>query len=122
MLSEHVCLVPRVDVLGIDLGGINQPIVEVPVATLTGWNLRTAEFTEDDYCDLCGMTIPLFETVAERLAAGDPRPSLEELYQSHGGYVRRIVKAAHTLRAQRLMLQEDVARVIVEAAQNDVLK
>ncbi|MCP3987132.1 MAG: hypothetical protein GY723_22325, partial [bacterium] len=33
--------VPRVDELGIDLGGINQPIVEVPVATLTGWNLRT---------------------------------------------------------------------------------
>ncbi|MCP3962971.1 MAG: hypothetical protein GY719_34460 [bacterium] len=122
VLSEHVDLVPRVDTLGIDLGGINQPIVEVPVATLTGWNLRTAEFTEDDYCDLCGMTIPLFETAAERLAAGDPRPSLEELYRNHGGYVRRIAAAARALRDQRLMLQEDVARVIVEAAQSEVLK
>lgn len=122
VLAEHVDLVPRVDAFGIDLGGINQPIVEVPVATLTGWNLRTTEFTEDDYCDLCGMTIPLFETAAERWAAGDPRPSLEELYRNHGGYVRRIVKAARELKAQRLMLQEDLARVIAEAAQSDVLK
>lgn len=121
-LAEHVDLVPRVDEFGIDLGGINQPIVEVPVATLTGWNLYTAEFTEDDYCDLCGMTIPLYRTAAERLAAGDPRPSLEELYGSHGGYVSRIVRAALELRAQRLMLPEDVARVIVEAARSDVLK
>ncbi|MCP3987131.1 MAG: hypothetical protein GY723_22320 [bacterium] len=68
------------------------------------------------------MTIPLFETMAERLAAGDPRPSLEELYRNHGGYVRRIARAAHALKAQRLMLREDVARVIVEAAQSDVLK
>ncbi len=122
VLSEHVGLVPRADELGIDLGGINQPIVEVPVATLTGWNLRTAEFTEDDYCDLCGMTIPLFRTAAERLAAGDPRPSLKELYRSHGGYVSRIAAAARALKAQRLLLQEDVHRVIVEAAQSDVLK
>ncbi len=61
-------------------------------------------------------------TAAERLAAGDPRPSLEELYRNHGGYVSRIGKAARALKAQRLMLQEDVARVISEAARSDVLK
>jgi len=40
------------------------------------------------------MTIPLHRTKAERLVAGDPRPSLEELYGSHGGYVSRIAAAA----------------------------
>jgi hypothetical protein len=122
VLSEHVNLVPKVNQVGIDMGGLNQPIVEVPVATLTGWNLRTAEFTENDLGDLSGMTIPLFWTEAERLAAGDPRPSLEELYNSHGGYVSRIAEAAQNLKAERFMLQEDVHRVINEAAQSDVLK
>ena len=71
---------------------------------------------------LTGMTVPLHRTQAERLAAGDPRPSLEELYGNHGGYVSQIGAAAQNLKAQRLMLQEDVARVIKEAAQSDVLK
>ncbi|MCP4659405.1 MAG: hypothetical protein GY856_28690 [bacterium] len=115
VLSEHVNLVPRVNEVGIDLGGLNHPFVEAPVATLTGWNLRNAAFTEDDYGDLCGMTIPLRRTKAERLAAGDPRPSLEELYADHAGYVARVTEAAEALAAQRLMLPEDVAAVIAEA-------
>ena len=122
VLSQHVKLVPKVNEFGIDMGGLNQPIVEVPVATLTGWNLRTPEFTENDLGDLSGMTVPLPRTEAERLAAGDPRPSLEELYRNHGGYVSRIGQTARELKAHRLMLQEDVARAIREAAQSDVLR
>ena len=122
VLSVHRVLVPKVDAIGNDIAGIRQPIVEVPVATLTGWNLRRTEFTDGDLCDLTGMTVSLHRTQAERLAAGDPRPSLEELYGNHGGYVSQIGAAAQNLKAQRLMLQEDVARVIEEAAQSDVLK
>jgi len=122
VLSEHVNLVPRADELGIDLGGLEQPVVAVPVATLTGWNLRTEEFTLDDLCDLCGMTVPLFETAAERLAAGDPRLSLEELYGTHGGYVARIAAAARRLERERFLLPEDVARIIEEAARSEVLQ
>jgi len=33
-------LVPQVDADGIDLGGVRLPEVSVPLATLTGWNLR----------------------------------------------------------------------------------
>ena len=122
VLSEHVNLVPRVDEIGIDLGGLAQPIVAAPVATLTGWNLRTEEFTLDDLCDLCGMTLPLYETLQERLAAGDPRPSLAELYGTHGGYVRAIGEAARQLEAERFLLHEDVVRILVEAAHSGVLK
>jgi hypothetical protein len=115
VLSEHVNLVPKVDQFGIDLGGINQPIVAVPRATLTGWNLRTAPFTEDDLSGLDGIEIPLFRTEAERLAAGDERPSIEELYTSNDDYVSKITAAANQLRQQRLLLDEDVSRIIAEA-------
>jgi hypothetical protein len=122
VLSEHTVLVPKVDEIGNEIAGIRVPFVEAPVATLTGWNLRTPEFTEGDLCDLNGSTIPLAETRAERLAAGDPRPSLEELYRSHGGYVRAVLEAARQLEAEGLMLRRDVARIIREAARSDVLR
>jgi len=122
VLSEHRVLVPAVDAVGNDVAGIRVPAVEAPVATLTGWNLRRPEFTDGDLCDLNGSLIPLHDTLAERLAAGDPRPSLEELYGNHGGYVEAVGQAARALQAERLMLQEDVARAIREAARSQVLK
>jgi hypothetical protein len=122
VLSVHRVLVPKVDQFGNDLAGIRNPLVEAPIATLTGWNTRTPEFTDGDLCDLTGMTVPLFPTAMERIAAADPRPSLEELYGDHRGYVRAIAQAAFALQAQRLMLQEDVLRYIFEAEQSDVLR
>jgi hypothetical protein len=122
VLSEHQVLLPAVDEIGNDIGGIRVPFVEAPIATLTGWNLRREGFTEDDLCDLNGSTIPLFETREERLLEGDPRPSLEELYGSHRGYVRAVAMAARALMADRLMLPSDVAGIIREASESDVLK
>ena len=122
VLSEHVNLVPKVNQFGIDLGGLNQPVVEVPVATLTGWNLRTPEFTADDGSDLTGMTVPLLRTKAERLAAGDPRPSLKELYKNHKGYVKAIKRAAKKLKKERFLLKEDEKQVNKEAKESDVLQ
>lgn len=122
VLSIHTVLVPKVDEIGNDVAGIRQPFVEAPIATLTGWNLRTPEFTDGDLCDTNGMKIPLFKTKAERLAAGDPRPSLEELYGDHTGYVLRVAEAAWSLWAQRLMLLKDVFQTIQEADDSDVLK
>lgn len=122
VLSTHTVLVPKVDAVGNDVAGIRQPEVEAPLATLTGWNTRTAEFTAGDLCDLNGMTVPLHETRAARLAAGDPRPSLEELYRNHGGYVSRVAASARALRADRLLLQEDYEWYVSEAASSGVLK
>jgi Alpha/beta hydrolase domain len=122
VLRIHRVLVPQVDQIGNDLAGIRHPFVEAPIATLTGWNTRRPEFTAGDLCDLTGMTIPLHRTRAERLAAGDPRPSLEELYGDHEGYVKAVRQAAHDLRRDDLMLKEDVDQVIAEAEASDVLK
>jgi hypothetical protein len=122
VLRAHRVLVPQVDQIGNDIAGIRHPFVEAPIATLTGWNTRRPEFTAGDLCDLTGMTVALHRTRAERLAAGDPRPSLEELYGDHEGYVKAVRRAAHGLRRDGLMLKEDVDQVIAEAEASDVLK
>ena len=115
VLSQHRVLMPKVDAIGNEIGGIRHPLVEAPLATLTGWNLRRPEFTEGDLCNLIGMMICLPRTRVEGLAAGDPRPSLEELYGDHAGYVTAVAWAALNLWAQRLMLLEDVFQTIGEA-------
>jgi hypothetical protein len=122
VLSTHAVRVPKVDAIGNDIAGIRQPEVAAPTATLTGWNTRTPEFTDGDLCDLNGMYIPLHKSRAERLAAGDPRPSLEELYRTHEGYVAAVRRAAQQLHEDRLMLREDVDAYIAAAEASDILK
>lgn len=120
--ATHKVFVPQVDGIGNDIAGIRHPLVEAPVATLLGWNTRTKEFGGPDLCDLLGSTVPLPKTKADARAAGDPRPSLEELYGSHEGYVQKIAEAARKLEAQRLMLPEDVEMLIREAEASNVLR
>ena len=98
------------------------PEVEAPVATTTGWALRRAGFSENEGCEANGQTIAFARSKAERLAAGDPRRSLEERYKTHDGYVKERRKAAEKLEKQRFLLAEDVARYVAEAEASDVLK
>ena len=120
--AVHKILVPQVDAIGNDIAGIRHPFVEVPVATLLGWNTRTREFGGPDLCDLLGSTVPLPKTRADAQAKGDPRPSLEELYGSHENYVAKVAAAARKLEAERLMLDEDVDMVIRDAQASDILR
>ncbi|MGH8677640.1 MAG: alpha/beta hydrolase domain-containing protein, partial [Burkholderiales bacterium] len=121
-MAPHRILVPQVDEIGNDSAGIRHPFVEAPIATLLGWNTRTPEFGGPDLCDLLGSMIPLAKTRAEAKAAGDPRPSLRELYGSHAGYVARVAAAARKLQEDRLLLEEDVQQIIAEAEASDVLR
>ncbi|HKB82354.1 MAG TPA: alpha/beta hydrolase domain-containing protein, partial [Burkholderiales bacterium] len=120
--ATHRILVPQVDAIGNDIAGIRHPFVEVPVATLLGWNTRTREFGGPDLCDLLGSTVPLPRTRADAQAKGDPRPSLEELYVSHEAYVAKVAEAAKKLQSQRLMLPEDVDMVVRDAEASDILR
>ncbi len=119
--SPYPAFVPKTDELGNDLAGIRLPEVAVPLATYTGWGLRASGFGGDDLCDAAGSMIPLRTTEAERTAARDPRPSLEQLYGDHWGYVLRVARASFELYDQRLMLWDDVYRTVTQAATGDVL-
>jgi hypothetical protein len=120
--TEHTILVPMVDRDGNDVAGLRRPDdVETPVATLTGWNHRRAGFRAPDLCGLTGLSVPFARTRAERLAAGDPRKSLEERYTFHERYVKRVKHAARELMEERLLLQEDVDRIVQAAAASTLL-
>ena len=60
--------------------------------------------------------------MTQRLANGDPRPSLEERYQTHDRYVLYVRKSAQTLQFQRLLLQADVDKYITDAQNSNVLR
>jgi hypothetical protein len=64
---------------------------------------------------MAGQKLAFAKTKAERLAAGDPRPSLEERYADHAAYVSAVTRAAQELKSQRLLLDEDVAATIAAA-------
>jgi hypothetical protein len=110
--SPYPVLVPKTDADGNDIAGIRMPDVTVPVATYSGWALRADGL---DGCDANGQRIGFAKTKAERLAAGDPRLSLEERYADHATYVNLVKRAAEDLKAQRLLLDEDVAATVAAA-------
>jgi hypothetical protein len=98
--------VPRTDSDGNDVAGVRLPDVTVPLATYTGWALRSGAQAGDG-CEGVGQYIPFAKTKAERLASGDPRPSVEERYPTFSAYYEALNSAIEDLVARRLMLRED---------------
>lgn len=118
---QYTILVPQVNADGNDLGGVRSATLQAPLGTYTGWNLGRADRWPNHLCSLQGSFIPFARTQAERLAVGDPRPSLEERYGSHAGYVAAVRAGAERLVNQRLLLPADAERLISEAEASDVL-
>jgi len=113
-------LVPQVDVDGNETSGILLPDVAAPLGTYTGWNLYKAPFPEGELCDRDGTYAPFAATRAEREAKKDPRPSLEERYGDHAGYVRHMEEAVMKLVAERLLLAEDGEQFIARARSAEI--
>jgi hypothetical protein len=112
---NYVILVPKVDEDGNEVAGVRIPAIAVPRGTHTGWNLRRQGFAEGELV-LLGSYFPFASTKGERLASGDPRPSFQERYRSKDEYLSKISRAAEELRDMRLLLPEDVQRIIDAAA------
>jgi hypothetical protein len=115
-------LVPKQDADGNEVVGVASTLHQAPLGTYLGWNVASRGFAVGRECGLNGAFVPFARTKAERMAAGDPRPSLEERYGSHDGYVAQVQAAAARLVRERFLLQEDADRLIAEAGASDVLK
>ena len=109
--------VAAVDADGNETSGIRLPPIAVPLATYTGWNLYAR--LPSELCDRDGSYIPFAKTKAEREAASDPRPSIEERYGSRADYVAKVRAAADALVRDRLLLPADAAAYVRAAEASD---
>lgn len=110
-------LLPQVDADGTDRAGIHLPEITVPLATYTGWNLRDPSTgAPDRRVAFLGSCIPFAKTAADRQASGDPRPSIQERYDSREDYLTRYKKAVDELVRQHWILPEDAAALNQQGA------
>jgi hypothetical protein len=100
-------MIPKTDADGNDIAGVRLPDVRVPLNTYTGWALRSAAFGLNDGCEGSGQRIPFPATKAARIAAGDPRLSVEERYPTFLDYYFKVTQAINDFVAERFMLVED---------------
>jgi hypothetical protein len=116
---------PKVDADGNELGGVPVVLLDAPLGTYLGWNVTAAgdmPFHQGQICDYVGGMIPFAKTPEERKASNDPRPSLQERYGSHDGYVAAVGKAAERATKEGFLLPEDAAALIEAAKKSAVLR
>src|SRR6202790_5639456 len=114
--------VPRVDADGNELGGVPVVLRDAPLGTYLGWNITAAGFHKGHICNYAGGMLPFATTKAERSANEDPRPSLEERYGSHVGYVAAVQLAARKAVTEGFLLPADEKALVAAADASDVLK
>jgi hypothetical protein len=113
--------VPVVDRDGNEIAGAPSVLHQAPLATYLGWNVRASGFEKGRICGFNGGAVPFARTRAERLAANDPRPSVEERYGTLEGYVCAVRAAADRLVTDRLLLRDDADRTVRQAEASAVL-
>ncbi len=111
--------VPKTDSDGNDIAGVRLPDVSVPLATYTGWALRRGAQANDG-CEATGQYIPFAKTKADRLASGDPRPSVEERYPTFAEYQSEVHRAIDGLVKDPLLLCEDAGDQLTRLIQAGV--
>ena len=122
IVSVLPSVVPRVDADGNEVGGVASVLHRVPLGIYVGWNVRADGYDAGHAAGFVGGYVPFGVTRAEREAAGDPRPSLQERYGSHAGYVARVRAAAEASVAEGWLLRPDADRLVAEAQAGDVLR
>jgi hypothetical protein len=113
--APYVVLVPRADLYGNEMGGIQSVELRVPLATYLPWQLRSVPPT-DRLVSFQGTFVPLQRVESDRHGIGDSRPSLERLYPTNKTFLDAVDGATRTLVGQRFLLPEDapVARERME--------
>lgn len=96
-------MVPKVDSDGNELGGVPTVLRDAPLGTYLGWNITASGFHAGQVCNYVGGMVPFAIRKADR-PLGDPRPSLEERYGNHAGYVSAVRRAADNAACQGYLL------------------
>jgi len=121
IVREIATFVPRVNSDGNEIAGVASVLHQAPLGTYLGWNITASGFFKGQGCGFAGGYRPFARTRADRVAAADPRPSLEERYGTQEGYVCVMRRAAEQAMEQRFLLRADADRLIGEAGSSAVL-
>ncbi|HSW07465.1 alpha/beta hydrolase domain-containing protein [Aquabacterium sp.] len=116
---------PRVDADGNERGGVPVVLLDAPLGTYLGWNITAGgsrPFHQGQICNYVGGMLPFARTEAEREANKDPRPSLQQRYGDHDGYVDAVRRAAARATAAGFLLPDDAAALIDKARASAVLR
>ena len=111
--SRFPVLLPQVGEDGNEISGIRLPVIETPLATLTGWNLRDASIGAPT--EIFSMTGSYFPFPLAK-AAGDPRKPIPSLYSGKQDYLGKVRQAAADLAGQGYLLKRDIDRIAERAA------
>jgi hypothetical protein len=102
---------------GNEIAGVPSLLHQLPLGSYTGWNVVATGFYTGQLCAFTGGFVPFAKTLAERLASGDPRPSIAERYGTVGNYYFSASVIAKRLVAQRFLLLDDAVRITNQALQ-----
>lgn len=116
--EEYVVQVSQVDTDGNEIAGIRLPELAVPLGTHLGWSVMKDGEGFPDSCGQHGTFIPFAKTKVERMAANDPRPSLEERYGDVQTFANKIESVANDLVQQGFLLDEDKDRIVRRAKEH----
>jgi len=107
--ASYPIYVPKTNAYGNPEGGVIPPDLTAPLGTYLGRNFRKPGDAEDELCAGNGGFIPFAATKAARLASGDSRPSLEELYPGGAAqfYAQRQAQV-EALISKRLVLPSEL--------------
>lgn len=105
--------VPAFDSDGNGIGGIRLPALVVPLGTNQAFNPRKEGTGAPDFLTPFNSSFwPFALRREERIQRDDPRPSIEERYESQQEYIRKVKAAALKLRTERLILREDEEKIV----------
>jgi len=121
--APYHTLVPAVDADGNERAGIRLPDIAVPVATFSGWNLRSERVgAEGALARWSGSYLPFPRTREDRLRGSDSRRSVLERYATREIYLEKIASTSLELRQQGFLLDEDVVDLLRTASLRDFWK
>ncbi len=94
------------------------PEIQVPLATYTGWNMRSAQIgAPGEMFSMVGSVFPFSKTKAERVQQHDSRPSIEERYADRAQYLQLFGSAARRLVESGYLLDRDVPALLERAGE-----
>ncbi len=116
--KEFRMFVAQVNGDGNETSGIILPVIEAPLASYMGWNLRAPEIgAPKELYSMRGSYVPFPKTAEDRKKTGDLRPSMEERYESREIYLKKITDSSKKLAQQRYVLTRDIPGIVEQAAE-----